>query len=312
MMKIKNIYPVVLLAVALSASCEKVVEFDIEETTPKLVVMARGEADSLMSVSLKYSRFFLDAHDFAVVNNAVVSMECNGVQWPQAVYDDERYYFNQACHDGDTLTLHVKAPGTEEIVQGCRVPQRPDAKVVSWSVQSDPDNGDQVLLRLRLNDPAGQRNYYRLTVQNFNVSIDYNGTDTPDTSYYTSNVWLYCNDFAIIDQTNLTTMLNGDGGFEGTQLYFTDDKIDGNSHDISFRFDHYQYEDCDFNVVLETYPRDLYLYETTTSNSEDEIRILTEPTQIHFNIKKGGIGIFGVRSKTVSTVTVPGLQIGEK
>lgn len=288
---------IALCGILALASCEKVVEFNIDDTEPRVVVMAQGESDSLLSVRLTYSRFFLDANDFKVIDNATVSMVSNGTQWPAAVYQNDMYRFGQAAHCGDTLQLTVAVPGKQDITAACRVPFPPQASLTSVNEHVD-GNGNNVVLHIRLNDPPDERNYYRITLLSKYYWIDnYDNPNSTDTVFVATEHHFECSDYAIIDQTDLTNIIDGENTFNGSQLSFSDDRINGQSHDIILKFDHYYGDMNQYIIVMESLPRDLYLYERSITQSRNDMEFLSEPTQIHCNVTKGAIGIFGIKAR---------------
>ena len=70
----KNLIFLILLAL-LTAGCEEVMEFDIDEGSRAVVVNALPCADSTLFVNITYSRFFLDNTPFQPVVGADVSMD---------------------------------------------------------------------------------------------------------------------------------------------------------------------------------------------------------------------------------------------
>ena len=276
------------------ASCEKVVEFDIDDTQPKIVVMAQGNSDSLLSVRLTYSRFFLDANDFKVIDNATVSIVDNGTPWANAAYNDGRYYFSESPRCGDSLKLTVAVPGKPDVTAACRVPYPPQASLTVNEQTGDYESG--VVLHLRLNDPPNEHNYYRLSLLSSYFWVERDTAGNYDTIYTSTTHHFECSDYAIIDQTDIADLLDGEGTFSGSQLFFSDDHINGQNHDITLKFNHYYGDMNNYVLVLEAFPRDLYLYERSLMQSRDDMQFFSEPTQIHCNVSKGAIGIFGIKS----------------
>ena len=115
------IYVLILLFV----SCEKVVEFDIDNTERYVVVNALPCTDSLLFVNVTYSRFFLDNQDFQPVTDATVSINYNGTTLISTRRDGANYGFPYQVTAGDTLTLSVTVPGYATITAGTRAVPRP-------------------------------------------------------------------------------------------------------------------------------------------------------------------------------------------
>ena len=75
MVRRRYILIVLLLAVVMS-SCEKVVDFDPGDVSPYVVVVSKPVSDSLVSVYVGYSRFFLD-------NSQIIMMIGMAIMDPQ-------------------------------------------------------------------------------------------------------------------------------------------------------------------------------------------------------------------------------------
>ena len=97
MVRKRYILIVLLLAVVMS-SCEKVVDFDPGDVSPYVVVVSKPVSDSLVSVYVGYSRFFLDNREFKGVDNATVTITSGsntsvGTYDPRCFYYDDYYYY---------------------------------------------------------------------------------------------------------------------------------------------------------------------------------------------------------------------------
>ncbi|MBQ1409494.1 MAG: DUF4249 family protein, partial [Bacteroidales bacterium] len=116
---------IILVAVLVAVSCEKVVEFDIKDSDRYVVVNALPCVDSTFFANITYSRFFLDNQAFLPVTDATVTVDVNGVTYSSTGRDGANYLFPFRAASGDTMTLHVSVPGRDPIVGGTRVPALP-------------------------------------------------------------------------------------------------------------------------------------------------------------------------------------------
>jgi hypothetical protein len=66
------------LAATTFSSCEKVIDFDGEETEPIMVMISFPDSGSPWKVRLTESRFFLSNDTIATIKNADVTTEVNG------------------------------------------------------------------------------------------------------------------------------------------------------------------------------------------------------------------------------------------
>ena len=147
-------FPLPILLAVLFASCEKVVEFDIEDTERQVVVNALPCADSTLFVNVTYSRFFLDNQPFTPVANATISIDANGVTYAATNRDGANYIFPYQAAAGDTLTVHVAVPGHDEIIGGTRIPPLPAMDSLTAEIDTlQPITAGNI--SFNLDDPEG-------------------------------------------------------------------------------------------------------------------------------------------------------------
>ncbi|MCF0168838.1 MAG: DUF4249 family protein, partial [Bacteroidales bacterium] len=209
-----------------------------------------------------------------------------------------------------------------------RVPRRPVVKDVTGDRRLINENYSEHYIyeiKFKLEDDANERNYYRLKVRLRDTccerrfsNYDYNTStyqDTIlDTLYYNYSKCSYTlEDMYIVDEEvlgSLVNSLNGDaqGSYYGQELLFTDDKINGKTHEIKLNIDRYNdsyyynnilvWQNIAFDVVLESLSEEYFYYLVTTHKQldNDELAgIISEPTAIISNVK-GGIGVLGATS----------------
>lgn len=314
---------IILISILLTSvtSCRKVIDFSGEITDPYLVMVSQPQADSVWTVRVSQSRFFLNNDTIPLIANAQVYMMVNGENANgMATYlGDGRYTSGIRPKPGDSLSLRVVVPERGEMTAGCRVPTQPvvsDAEIIIdttmecqiWTDYNDSThyeyyvNGDAVF-KIKIHDPADQKNYYMLRVARI---LD---DDDPDYLYITVDD----NVLFDIDATEEVFDLGlQDDGSYGNRVMFTDERINGTTHTVSARvyygsvtsFDYGNPTSFSLNPTqIEVYSisRDLYLYLKTVkaAESQDEFtQIFSEPVQIYSNVN-GGIGILGAASKSV-------------
>ena len=275
---------------------------------------------------------------FEEVDNATVNLTVNGTDVGTAVRDGGTYSFGYVPSEGDQLDLRVVVPGEDPITASAIVPSRPMVKGVDvkYLENSETDEYDyyydyDVDIRLTLMDKAATADFYSIRVYEYDTGFytyyDSLGNieryDTTVLNYYYDNGRpreIECSDYQIIDANmdidDIFGMEPGeDMSFFGSTLYFTDGNINGTEHPIKLS-SYLQYkpefhrhgngyvtdEEIKVWVCIEVtaYSRDMYLYGRTTDNyqSDELLGLFGEPVQIHSNIN-GGIGVFGVSSKTM-------------
>lgn len=320
--------------------CEKQIDIDIEDMEPQVVVSAQGEVGMPLSVDLTYSRpvygsfYVYNGEDyFPKITDATVSLSVNGGSAVTASCNGGTYTFAHMPQPGEQLTLTIAVPGKDQVTATATVPQMPivgDLVVTSRDEQPDIDGNTNTDLTFTvpLTDRGGSTDYYAISLCRYDtiVYIYYDSTGAPSDTvidYYIQD-WFECQDQMIVNQIDVVDALEGVAvpSFYGSEMLFTDALIDGTTRNIDlltyistdwyrhngrYMGDHYNDSytvtvSCTFKVEVSAISRDLYLYrQTKNSYSDDELLgFFSEPVQIHSNID-GGIGIFGVSSKTSST-----------
>ena len=325
----KKIFPLLAIVLLITA-CEKQIDIDIEDTESMVVVKAANEADSPLTVDLTYSRpafgsFYVryDEDFFQKITNATVSLSVDGGAALAASRNDGTYTFSHKPQPGEKLELTIAVPGKDNITSTATVPQCPMISNLDTSYSNqgyDYYYTTQVNVNFTLNDPAATDDYYAIRIREIdtiiNIERDNNDNiilqDTIIESYYR---FFECTDYLLVNNNEIdiedpTTSRT----YSGTEMLFTDATINGLSHNIKLvgQYDRYWEKASDttiyhYGLFLEVtaLTRDLYLYRQTMNNYNNNDELLgffSEPVQIHSNID-GGIGIFGVSSKT--TIQIP-------
>ena len=304
----KTVIIPLIAALLLTASCTKVLEFDGSETEPMPVLISLPEADSTLSLRLTYSRFFLSRNAFKPIDNATFHAELNGTPVSaNLTYDDNGLYHSDLIlRENDTLTLHAIIPDKGEMTAGCRMPYRPHTSDFTidpnvevytypeydqpWITHTSVEGSAE--FHFKLHDPEGQNNYYMIRAYLYNET-----RGTKDYLYLSMDDNLLFDEDATGDYFDLDI---SEDFSEGTQILFTDERINGHTHSITCTINWINYIVGESTPYLEisSLSRDDYLFTVTKrsqSNSGDILGFVSEPVRIHTNVE-GGIGILGGKS----------------
>lgn len=300
MMKIlKNI--LFATALLMMAGCEKVVEFKIEDQEPMVVVNCHARAGEQPEMQVSMSRFFLmNSNNYPKIDNASCSMWF-GSQEVTGVYDSEkdRYLFGHTVAEGDSLKVEVTVPGYETVKASTRVPMKVEPQHFRFIGDTTMYSYSDSQIRFVLHDRAGEKNYYSLRIKHVESYIY---DDTPYTHEY--DEYFTCSDLLIVDQSDVVELIGGMSGYDGNLLFFTDEHIDGQSHEIALDctvwFPYDSTSRSDYYLVLESLSKEMYQYMTTKEaqyNGEDLGGLFGEAVQVYSNIQ-GGVGILGASSRS--------------
>ena len=334
----KHIHYIFFAALALLSSCEKPIDFDPGEVSPYVVMISKPVNDSLMSVYVGYSRFFLDNRQFVAISDATVTLT-DGTGTYAGVYDpkcfflsdyygyyggDEYWYgdsvfyggyaFTLRPQPGDTLRLTATVPGYDKTVTASTsIPQLPEIEVVDCIVDTTDYYNYYYRLRFKVKSHSDAE-YYSVAIKNAVTRY----ISSSDTYYWDtvnlSPVYFSVND-PLVNSSDIEDVIDGyDGSFYGNEMYFSSDMFQGGEHEFTAVFSLYPYDysdpsnELDYRQVpilleVKSLTRELYRYEKTSVNAEYNSfdGLFSEPTQVICNVK-GGIGVFGGASqKTFKT-----------
>ena len=309
----------IAILVSVLQSCEKMVEFNGEQEEPKLVLNCLAQTDSSLTVHLPLSRFFLSNASFPDVNNATVLLNVNGTEMEPWQKDDKGHYvFLYKGNPGDTLTVTAKTSDGKELMAGTRIPQRPEISdglvYPDRYTETDLDGSwtfDVHTLRFKLKDRPNERNYYRLTIRYVDTLIYRDDYYDGDSIFEDRNQYFRCSDMALIGTSGIGSIVTeGSTDFYGTVMYFSDEMIDGKTHEIVIHLD--SHDDYYYNshlsnpryrICLESMSEDYYRYRQAVMSQEnsDGLNFFAEPTTIPSNVI-GGLGIFASSTKATQWI----------
>lgn len=283
----------VISCLILFASCEKVIEFDIQDSDRYVVVNALPCTDSLFFANITYSRFFLDNQAFPAVTNATVMLDINGTLYGSTSRDGANYLFAYHAAQGDTLTLHVDIPGREAIVGGTRVPYLPDMQAPIAELDTlMPFNTAEITFTL--NDPSG-RNYYYIFLTERDSGIQWNRFekkwDTIDTVIHPY--------FNCVNEEIIAPTVNSTEGFMKyfNGLLFIDSLIDRQSYEVKLSL--MMLKDTaehpllrEYSLVVESLSPEAFRYTKEVLSSQGMGAYFAEPLRIFSNLSGGALGIF--------------------
>lgn len=327
---------IILMAACMLAACEKQIDIDIENQESKVVVQGRNEVGNPLSVDLTYSRpvfgnyyvYYGDDY-FPRVTNATVTLSVDGGTTETATHNNGTYTFSHIPQSGEVLNLSISVPGRDEITATATVPQNPSISNIDTSYSNDMVYDYyaalQVNIAFTLNDQAATDDYYSIRLREVDTIIyierdNAGNTVSQDTSIEEYYRFFECTDYLLVNNNEIDIDdPTASRTFSGTDMLFTDATINGMSHNVKLtvQYDYYwddnnYYKSSDTSIFryglymdVTALSRDLYLYRQTMNNYNDDelLSFFSEPVQIHSNIN-GGIGIFGVSSKTTKRIPI--------
>lgn len=175
-----NFQFIITICVVMMTSCINDVPYDAEIGAPKVVLNAMLQPDSLLTATVSRTAHFLDIEEPQRLADASVVAVVNGREVLLTYSADTRDYrstYQLLAGDEVTLTAthaigtvtataQVMTPKAVTLAQAAMQPFINPGDPVSLAMLNDVDSA--LLVSIHIDDPADEKNYYRLT-------IDYEG-----------------------------------------------------------------------------------------------------------------------------------------
>ena len=284
------------LLCALSA-CERIIEPDLPEHTPRLTLQAFFTTDSTWVAFVGRSAGILESlpsRERSVAEAVVELLAGDQVIDELKFFQRERVYTWEkgALQEGKSYSLRVSAPGFATIQATDAIPRPVPTAVVSYitntSSRSESRIKGDLSIKLEIQDPPDETNYYQIRSFSFFRSERYEGSfTTQDPSIIADNGA----DDPFIE------------GFFGTEPFFKDTLFNGQTHQIELSSNYNAPEHTSFFVQIlyvsaayYEYLKSARLHEPTQDNP------FAEPVSVYSNVENG-YGIFaGYSSQTFELV----------
>lgn len=170
-----------LLSVSLIyISCEKVIPFEGDVNTPKLVINSVFESDSTFKVHVSSSRSVIDTSSFENIDDAVVTIkDGNGNVIEVLNHVVNGFYKGLVLpEENTTYILEVNHPNYAKITASDSLPSPIIINSVDTSTILDPINGNRLRISMNFDDPENNQNYYLLETYSVNEYLIVENLDT--------------------------------------------------------------------------------------------------------------------------------------
>ena len=287
-----------LLSVSLIyISCEKVIPFEGDLNTPKLVVNSIFESDSTFKVHISSSRSVIDVSPFQNIEDAVVKIkDDNGAIIETLYHLDNGFYAGQVFPEQNkTYQLEVIHPNYNNITSTDSLPIPITINSVDTSTIIDPINENRLQIILNFDDPENSQNYYLIETSSVNEKLVIENSDTLEYELDT-----------ILNQTMILTdevFQDGSSPFREQGL-FNDLLFNGQNKNLELEIpnDEYwnfsdgstemSYKRLSLTLYLHNISKSYYYYRTSLELYQNASgNPFAQPVQVYSNIDNG-FGIF--------------------
>lgn len=263
-------------------------EIDIAPQQPKIVLNGLLTPGSCFSVHVSSSHFVLDNQELESLWDARVSVYEGEKQLGILQHQDSGYYRLEGVYPqpGKRYTLRAEYDGLEPVSATETLLSPPEDVQLKVEKFTEPTQfgNENVKYRLtfRLDDPAGEKNYYMFRAIERIARRHFSDNDPDDEGFYTFLLGIESPD------SSLEFLYHSNSGLALSDTYFN-----GQSYEVIL--------DTGFNNLWEESEQyfsmyriseSAYLYfKSSQENYEAWIEVFAEPVRVYSNVK-GGYGIW--------------------
>jgi hypothetical protein len=292
----KNIKPVLisLIAIVCFNSCEKVVPFEGDIDSSKLVINSIFESDSIFKVHVSVSRSVIDTSSFQNIVDANVKIKDeNGYLVETLNHTNNGFYSGQNIpEENKTYTLEVEHPNFTNITASDSLPSPITINNVDTSSILDPINGDRLQITINFDDPLNVQNFYLVETYSVNEYLLVYGLDTVERELDTIQQTMFLTDEVFQNggspwrEQGLFNDLLFDGQSKTLEIEIPSN-FKGNENDYEW-----SYNTIGLRVYLHNISKSYYYYRSSLEQYQNASgNPFAQPVQVFSNIENG-FGIF--------------------
>lgn len=305
-------------------SCEKVIDMNIDEQEPKLVLISYLNPDSLIEVSVSKSVHILDYDSIIFVETAKVKVFENETLIEELSYNANSHSFRSNTVKpaiGKRYRIEASANGYKEVTAEVDIPipvsitsidtfprEYPDFNANWYGVRS---SAGWFTVKLIFDDPVQDENFYIISI------LRKESYNPGKTTFYDNYKCSFSINSMLVEYSSLEQLLNfiaesdnsGLGGdnqenyIYASQIAFSDKAINGKQVSMQLNIDNgVDVDSIHFEIQLTSISKSYYRYVASEALYQDSGGPFTEKVQMYSNIKNG-YGIIMGSSNAIKTMT---------
>ncbi|WP_188749205.1 DUF4249 domain-containing protein [Parapedobacter defluvii] len=280
------LYTLVFVLCGSISGCTDTIDFYQEDRQSAIVLNSLLNTDSIVYARMTWMNkpgAMYDYWTFNEIKDAEVSLYENGdfverlapVTIGDSLYNSHYYKSTHSVRQGQTYRLVATLPDGQRVSAEGWIPAQPSFSIgkAKWIPSPSNPGRDETQVDLKLNDPPGERNYYRIRIFTF-----FEGYVERRFQHFT---WI------------------GPGKQEANffedefhqQVFIDDELFDGQSVELILRCENMLFENDRIEVTALTQESYRYLRNNAFAN-ESVDNILTEPIPVYTNVTDG-LGFVG-------------------
>jgi|TARA_Y100000992_G_scaffold154987_1_gene103523 hypothetical protein len=285
-----------LLSISLAyISCEKVIPFEGDVNTPKLVINSVFESDSTFKVHVSSSRSVIDTASFNNIDDAIVTIKDGNENIIETLNHVENgFYKGQTFpQENQTYILEVNHPNYANITASDSLPSPITINSVDTSTIIDPINGNRLQISMNFDDPENTQNYYLIETYSVNEYLVIKNSDTTEYELDTTKQFMVLTDEVFQNggspwrEQGLFNDLLFNGQNKTLELEIPNDSWSGSEDGYDW-----SYQTLTLRLYLHNITLSYYYYRTSLELFQNASgNPFAQPVQVFSNVENG-FGVF--------------------
>ena len=285
-----------LLSISLAyISCEKVIPFDGDVNTPKLVINSVFESDSTFKVHVSSSRSVIDTASFKNIYDAIVTIKDGNENIIETLNHVENgFYKGQTFpQENQTYILEVNHTNYANITASDSLPSPITINSVDTSTIIDPINGNRLQISMNFDDPENTQNYYLIETYSVNEYLVIKNSDTTEYELDTTKQFMVLTDEVFQNggspwrEQGLFNDLLFNGQNKTLELEIPNDSWSGSEDGYDW-----SYQTLTLRLYLHNITLSYYYYRTSLELFQNASgNPFAQPVQVFSNVENG-FGVF--------------------
>ena len=285
-----------LLSISLAyISCEKVIPFDGDVNTPKLVINSVFESDSTFKVHVSSSRSVIDTASFKNIDDAIVTIKDRNENIIETLNHVENgFYKGQTFpQENQTYILEINHTNYANITASDSLPSPITINSVDTSTMVDPINGNRLQISMNFDDPENTQNYYLIETYSVNEYLVIKNSDTTEYELDTTKQFMVLTDEVFQNggspwrEQGLFNDLLFNGQNKTLELEIPNDSWSGSEDGYDW-----SYQTLTLRLYLHNITLSYYYYRTSLELFQNASgNPFAQPVQVFSNVENG-FGVF--------------------
>ena len=276
-------------------SCEKVIPFDGDVNTPKLVINSIFQSDSSFKVHVSSSRSVIDTASFKNIDDAIVTIKDRNENIIETLNHVENgFYKGQTFpQENQTYILEVNHPNYANITASDSLPSPITINSVDTSTIIDPINGNRLQISMNFDDPENTQNYYLIETYSVNEYLVIKNSDTTEYELDTTKQFMVLTDEVFQNggspwrEQGLFNDLLFNGQNKTLELEIPNDSWSGSEDGYDW-----SYQTLTLRLYLHNITLSYYYYRTSLELFQNASgNPFAQPVQVFSNVENG-FGVF--------------------